>query len=72
MELIKDYDLRINYHPRMANVIADALSQKMYCNATFVRRMRPELRREIEYLNLVMVNDIAVVMEVRQTLEAKI
>jgi hypothetical protein len=26
LELIKDYDLGINYHPRNANIVADALS----------------------------------------------
>jgi hypothetical protein len=26
LELIKDYDLRINYHPRKANVVANVLS----------------------------------------------
>jgi hypothetical protein len=24
LELIKDYDIRINYHPRKENVVADA------------------------------------------------
>ena len=28
MELIKDYDCVINYHPEKANVVADALSRK--------------------------------------------
>ena len=28
MELIKDYDCFIDYHPRKANVVADALSRK--------------------------------------------
>jgi hypothetical protein len=28
MELIKDYDYEINYHPSKANVVADALSRK--------------------------------------------
>jgi hypothetical protein len=72
LELIKDYDLGINYHPSKANVIADALSQRKYCKATFARRMRPELRREFKYLNLTIVNNAAVAMEVEPTLEAEI
>ena len=30
LELIKDYDLQIYYHPGKANVVADALSQKSH------------------------------------------
>jgi hypothetical protein len=30
LELIKDYDLRINYHPWKANVVADALSHRSH------------------------------------------
>jgi hypothetical protein len=72
LELIKDYDVGINYHPGKANVVADALSRKKYCNATFAQRMPPKLRREVEYLNLGMVNEAKVVMEVEPTLEAEI
>jgi hypothetical protein len=72
LELIKDYDLGINYHPGKSNVVADALSHKKYCNATFTKRMQPELWREIEYLNLGMVNEAKVTLEVELTLEAEI
>jgi hypothetical protein len=70
--LIKDYDLGINYHPGKANVVANALSRKKYCNATFAKRIQSELRREIKYLNLAIENDAAVTMEVEPTLEAEI
>jgi hypothetical protein len=70
--LIKDYDLGINYHPGKANVAADVLSCKKYCNATFARRMQPKLRREIEYVNPGMVNEAKVTMEVEPTLEVEI
>jgi hypothetical protein len=72
LELIKDYDLGITYHPRKANVVANALSRKKYCNATFARRMQPESRREIKYLNLRMMNQSKVRMEVELTLEVEI
>jgi hypothetical protein len=72
LELIKNYDIRINYHLGKANVVVNALSHKKYCNATFARRMRPELRREIEYLNLGMVNEAKVTMKVEPTPEVEI
>jgi hypothetical protein len=32
LELIKDYDLEVHYHPGKANVVADALSRKAHCH----------------------------------------
>jgi hypothetical protein len=32
LELIKDYDLEVHYHPEKANVVANALSRKLQCN----------------------------------------
>jgi hypothetical protein len=32
LELIKDYNLEIQYHPGKANVVVDALSRKAHCN----------------------------------------
>jgi hypothetical protein len=53
-------------------VVANALSRKKNCNATFARKMQAELRREIKYLNLSMVHESKVTMEVEPTLEAEI
>jgi hypothetical protein len=32
LELIKDYELEVHYHPGKANVVADMLSHKAHCN----------------------------------------
>ncbi|WVZ84885.1 hypothetical protein U9M48_031857 [Paspalum notatum var. saurae] len=37
LELIKDYDLEVHYHPGKANVVADASSRKANCNFTEAR-----------------------------------
>lgn len=36
LELIKDYDIGIHYHPGETNVVTDALSRKGYCNTMLV------------------------------------
>ena len=72
LELIKDYDVGINYHPGKANVVADALSRKRYCNTTLAREIPPKLCEEMEKFNLKMVNETEVAMEVEPTLESKI
>jgi hypothetical protein len=50
LELIKDYDLGINYHPGKANVIAHDLSRRKYCKATFARRMQQNCARKSSIL----------------------
>jgi hypothetical protein len=72
LELIKDYDVGINYHPAKANVMVDALSHKKYCNATFAIGVRLELRQEIGYLNMAIVNEVAMAVEMESTLKAEI
>ena len=37
MELIKDYDFIIDYHPEKANIIVDALSRKSSATLTHIR-----------------------------------
>ena len=71
MELIKDYDLEVHYHPGKANVVADALSRKSYANEVQVAAMSRELCAEFEQLNLGFVTN-AVELVIEPTLELKI
>jgi hypothetical protein len=73
LELIKDYDLDIQYHLGKANVVADALSHKGQVNNVIAYLMPRELCWEMEQLNLGVVNNTeATVMEVESTLEQEI
>jgi hypothetical protein len=52
LELIKDYDLGINYHPGKANVVADALNPRFHVSQLVVNSMSFELCEEFDKLNL--------------------
>ena len=70
MELIKNYDLEIHYHPGKANLVADALSRKGQANMALAFQLPEELMKEFEKLNLGMVaNTEGVTLEVESTLE---
>ncbi|KAL0544115.1 hypothetical protein IC582_019226 [Cucumis melo] len=47
LELVKDYDCEILYHPGKANVVADALSRKVSHSAALITRQAP-LHRDFE------------------------
>jgi hypothetical protein len=69
LELIKDYDLGINYHPGKANLVADALSQKSHVSQLMVDSMPFELCEEFDNLNLrIVANTEAKEMEVGSSL----
>jgi hypothetical protein len=52
LELIKDYDLEVHYHPRKANVVADALSRKVHCSHLELEPVSEPLCEEMRRLNL--------------------
>jgi hypothetical protein len=52
LELIKDYDLEVHYHPGKANVVADALSRKVHCSCLSVETFNETLCWEMRKLNL--------------------
>ena len=47
MELLKDYDCTIHYHPGKANVVADALSRKSSGSLAHIQEVRRPLIREL-------------------------
>jgi hypothetical protein len=52
LELIKDHDLEVHYHPGKANVVVDALSRKSHCHCLSVEVFNNTLRWEMRKLNL--------------------
>jgi hypothetical protein len=70
LELIKDFDLGINYHPDKSNVVVDDLSRRSHLNMLATRELLLEFCKEFEKLNLGWVSNTEVItMEVDLTLE---
>jgi hypothetical protein len=73
LELIKDYDLDIQYHPDIANVVADALSMKGRANMLIARLMPQELCWEMAQLNLGIVSqNETLTLKLESTVEQEI
>jgi hypothetical protein len=73
LELIKDYDLEIHYHPSKVNLVADALSRKEHVHATIVTQLPDELVEDFKRLNMgIVVHAEGITIEVKPTLEQEI
>ena len=73
LELIKDYDMKLHYHPGKANVVVDALSRKSYVNTLVSGGLPQELVGDLKELRLEIVpRGFVAAMEVQSTLLGKI
>jgi hypothetical protein len=73
LELIKDYDLEIHYHPGKANLVADALSRKEHVRSAIVAQLPDEIVEDFRRLNLGIVGHTeGVTIELEPTLEQEI
>jgi hypothetical protein len=52
LELIKDYDLEIQYHPGKANLVADPLSRMEHVHSAIVAQLPDEIVEDFRRLNL--------------------
>jgi hypothetical protein len=52
LELIKDYDLEVHYHPGKVNVVADALSRKAHSNCLSMEPYSDTLCEDLRRLNM--------------------
>jgi hypothetical protein len=73
LELIKDYELEVHYHPGKANVVADTLSRKSQVNMMAAHPMSYELAKEFDRLSLGFLNNTqGVTIDLEPTLEEDI
>ena len=67
--MIKDYDMRLHYHPGKANVVADAFSRNSYVNTLIAGGLSQELADDLRDLRLEIVpRGYVATLEIQSTL----
>jgi hypothetical protein len=73
LELIKDYDLEIHYHPGKVNLVADALSRKEHVYSAIVAQLPDEIVEDFRRFNpRIVAHTKGVTIELEPTLEQEI
>jgi hypothetical protein len=73
LELIKDYDLEVHYHPGKVNVVADALSRKAHCHCLSLETFNETLCNQMRKLNLEIIPQGSLnLLSIESTLQDKI
>ena len=52
LELLKDYDMNVHYHPGKANVVIDALSMMIMGSTAHIEEENKELAKEVHRLGV--------------------
>ena len=52
LELLKDYDMNVQYHPGKANVVVDSLSRMSLGRTTHIEDEKKELAKEVHRLGV--------------------
>ena len=68
LELIKDYDMKLHYHPGKANVVADALSRESHVNTLMMGDLPRELAENLRELCLeIVLRGYVAALEIQST-----
>ena len=72
LELVKDYDCEILYHPGKANSVEDALSRKEEVRLMTIQVFHPEIQRDINGLELEIIIGSLANLTIQPTLSQEI